>query len=74
MIKAINLTKSIEERLQSICQQMGCKENELIEEAILNYLEDFEDIQDANDRLSNRPDRYLTLEQVEQELGLGDRV
>jgi predicted DNA-binding protein len=74
MIKAINLTESIEERLLAICQKMGCKENELIEEAILNYLEDFEDIQDANDRLSSRPENYLTLAEVEQELGLANRV
>jgi len=74
MIKAINLTESIEERLLAICQQIGCKENELIEEAVLNYLEDFEDIQDANDRLSNRPENYLTLAEVEQELGLANRV
>jgi predicted DNA-binding protein len=74
MIKAINLTESIEKRLLAICQQIGCKENELIEEAVLNYLEDFEDIQDANDRLSNRPEKYLTLAEVEQELGLANRV
>jgi predicted DNA-binding protein len=74
MIKAINLTESIEERLLAICQQIGCQENELIEEAILNYLEDFEDSQDANDRLSNRPENYLTLAEVEQELGLANRV
>ena len=74
MIKAINLTESIQERLLAICQQMGCQENELIEEAVLNYLEDFEDIQDANDRLSNRPENYLTLAEVEQELGLANRV
>jgi hypothetical protein len=37
-------------------------------------LEDFEDIQDAKDRLSNHPERYLTLAEVEQELGLANRV
>ena len=74
MIKAINLTESVEERLLAICQKMGCKENELIEQAVLNYLEDFEDIQDANDRLSNRPENYLTLAEVEQELWLANRV
>ncbi len=74
MIKGINLTESIEKRLLAICQQIGCKENELIEEAILNYYEDFEDIQDANDRLSNCLEQYLTLAEVEQELGLANRI
>ncbi len=53
---------------------MGCKENELIEEAIINYLKDFEDIQNANYHLSNRPERYLTMAEVEQELGLVNRI
>ena len=38
----------------------------------MNYLEEFEDIKDAQERLSNRPNRYLSLEEVEKELGLAD--
>ncbi len=34
------------------------------------YLEDLENIQEAQNRLGNPPERYLTLEEVEQELGL----
>ena len=49
MIKTINLAENIEERLLAICQQIGREENELIEEAILNYLEDLEDSRDAQD-------------------------
>lgn len=32
----------------------------------------FEDIKDAQERLLNPPDRYLTLEEVEKELDLED--
>jgi RHH-type rel operon transcriptional repressor/antitoxin RelB len=56
----------------TISQQIGRTETELIEEAILNYLEDLEDIQEAQNRLGNSPERYLTLEEVEQELGLAN--
>jgi RHH-type rel operon transcriptional repressor/antitoxin RelB len=56
----------------TISQQIGRTETELIEEAILNYLEDLEDIQEAQNRLGNPPERYLTLEEVEQELGLAN--
>jgi hypothetical protein len=38
----------------------------------MNYLEDFEDIQEAQIRLSTPPDRYLSLEEVDKELGLAD--
>lgn len=68
MIKNINLSQDIEKRLFTISQEMGRKEDDLIEEAIITYLEDFEDIKDAQERLSNPPDRYFTLEEVEEEL------
>ncbi len=68
----LNLSPDLENRLFVLAQQVGRKQDELIQEAIINYLEDFEDLKDANQRLSNPPDRYLTLEEVEQELGLED--
>ena len=72
MSKTINLSNGIHSRLMTISQQIGRTETELIEEAILNYLEDLEDIQKAQNRLGNPPERYLTLEEVEQELGLAN--
>ena len=72
MSTTINLSNGIHSRLMTISQQIGRTETELIEEAILNYLEDLEDIQEAQNRLGNRPERYLTLEEVEQELGLAN--
>jgi RHH-type rel operon transcriptional repressor/antitoxin RelB len=72
MSTTINLSNGIHSRLMTISQQIGRTETELIEEAILNYLEDLEDIQEAQNRLGNPPERYLTLEEVEQELGLAN--
>ena len=72
MSTTINLSNGIHSRLMTISQQIGRTETELIEEAILNYLEDLEDMQDAQNRLGNPPERYLTLEEVEQELGLAN--
>jgi RHH-type rel operon transcriptional repressor/antitoxin RelB len=72
MIKNVNLSPEIESRLSVISQQIGLGEDELILEAIINYLEDFEDIKDAQERLSNPPEHYLSLEEVEKELGLAD--
>ena len=72
MSTTINLSNGIHSRLMTISQQIGRTETELIEEAILNYLEDLEDTQEAQNRLGNPPERYLTLEEVEQELGLAN--
>jgi RHH-type rel operon transcriptional repressor/antitoxin RelB len=57
MSTTINLSNGIHSRLMTISQQIGRTETELIEEAILNYLEDLEDIQEAQNRLGNPPER-----------------
>ncbi len=72
MIKSINLSQDIQKRLLALSQEVGRKEDELIQEAIVRYLEDCEDIKDAQERRTNLPDRYYSLEEVEQELGLAD--
>ena len=72
MIKNINLSQDIQKRLLAISQQIGREEDELIKEAIINYLEDYEDIKDAQERITNLPNRYLSLEEVENELDLAD--
>jgi RHH-type rel operon transcriptional repressor/antitoxin RelB len=65
----LSLSPQTENRLSLIAYQLGKKENELIEEAIINYLEELEDIREAEYRLNN-PDSYFTLEQLEKNLGL----
>jgi predicted DNA-binding protein len=64
MMQHVHLSPEIESRLSAISQEVGLGKDELIVEAIINYLEDFEDIKDAQVRLSNPPDRYLSLEEV----------
>ncbi len=72
MVLSINLSPEIESKLFLISQKIGIKEDELIQDAIINYLEEFEDINDAQERLSNPPNSYLNLEEVEKELDLAD--
>ena len=71
-MKTINLSPEIELKLTNLSVEMGKTEDKLIEEALISYLEDLEDIKDAEERLENPPSRYLTLEEVEKELGLAD--
>lgn len=72
MVLSINLSPEIESKLFLISQKIGIKEDELIQDAIINYLEEFEDINDAQERLSNPPNSYLNLEEVEKDLDLAD--
>jgi predicted DNA-binding protein len=72
MMKSVYLSSEIESRLSTISQKMGITESKLIEKAIIDYLENLEDLQDARERLSDLPNCYLSLEEVEKELGLVD--
>jgi RHH-type rel operon transcriptional repressor/antitoxin RelB len=67
----LSLSPQLENRLSILAQELGKKENELIEEALISYLEDLEDIKDAEYRLSN-PDSYLTIDELEKSLELED--
>jgi RHH-type rel operon transcriptional repressor/antitoxin RelB len=65
----LSLSPQTENRLLTLAQQLGKNENELIEEAVINYLEELEDIKEAEYRLDN-PESYLTLEQLEKNLNV----
>lgn len=68
----LNLTANIENRLSVLAEELGKKQDELLLEAIINYLEDLEDIRDAQERLNDSFDSYLTIEEMEKKLGLED--
>lgn len=67
----LSLSSQIENRLSILAHELGKKEEELLQDAIINYLEDLEDIRDAEYRLDN-PESYLTLDELEKSLDLED--
>ncbi len=68
----LSLSPQIENRLSILAQELGKKEIELIEEALINYMEDLEDIKDAKERLQSTLESYLTIEEMETRLELED--
>ncbi len=68
----LSLSPQLENRLSILAQELGKKEVELIEEALINYMEDLEDIKDAKERLQYPLESYLTIEEMEKRLGLED--
>jgi RHH-type rel operon transcriptional repressor/antitoxin RelB len=66
---AIQLPPEVEQRLKAIAERTGRSQSEHAREAILRYLEDFEDELIALERLE-RPERRWTLEDLERELDL----
>ena len=66
------LSSHIEKRLQLMADSLGKDKNQLFEDALLTYLEDLEDIKDAEDSLNEPLDSYLTIEEMEKKLGLAD--
>jgi RHH-type transcriptional regulator, rel operon repressor / antitoxin RelB len=65
----LSLSSQVENRLSILAHELGKKKEELLQDAIISYLEDLEDIRDAEYRLDN-PESYLTLDELEKSLDL----
>lgn len=72
---AIRLSKDIETRLESLAKRMGRSKTFYARAAILEYLEDMEDLyltEQVVRRLDSGEERSHPLEEVETRLGLAD--
>lgn len=71
----IELPEDIDSRFEALTQTMGRSKADLVHEAILAYLEDFEDHLGAKQELTEIREgrsRTYTLNKVEQKLGLAE--
>lgn len=67
------LSPQIEKRLQIMADSLGKDKDQIVEDAIISFLEDLEDIREAEARLNDDPlESYLTIEEMEKRLGLED--
>jgi RHH-type rel operon transcriptional repressor/antitoxin RelB len=66
---AIRLTPDIERRLERLAKKTGRTKTFYVREAILEHLEDLEDIYLATERLQ-RPGETYSAQDVKRELGL----
>jgi RHH-type rel operon transcriptional repressor/antitoxin RelB len=75
MSLSIRLPKEVEERLDALARETGRSKEEYIREAVLEHLDDIEDMAIAEKRLEDlRAGRSSThtLEKIERDLGLAD--
>jgi RHH-type rel operon transcriptional repressor/antitoxin RelB len=68
---AIRLPKDVEDRLDKLAKQTGRTKTFYAREAIMEHLDDLEDIYLANERLKE-PAKRWTQDELEQDLGLDD--
>jgi RHH-type rel operon transcriptional repressor/antitoxin RelB len=69
------LPQDAEKRLEDLARKTGRSKEDYITEAVLEYLDDLEDIylaEQALERIRRGEERTYSLEEVERELGLGD--
>lgn len=66
---AIRLPENVEKRLDVLAHETGRTKTYYAREAILNYIDDLEDIYLSVERLE-KPAKRWTLEEVEQEIDL----
>ena len=55
-----------------MADSLGKDKDQIVEDAIISFLEDLEDIRDAEARLNDPLESYLTIEEMEKRLGLED--
>lgn len=72
MTISVRLGTDIEERLDALAKMTGRTKTFYIKEAIMQRLEDLEDIYIAEQRIENSDGTRWTLEEVGQEIGLED--
>jgi predicted DNA-binding protein len=65
----INFRADREAHLRTLCEEMGRSVDDFVNEAILTFMEDYEDGRDAQAALAEGGPTY-TLEEVERHLGL----
>lgn len=72
---AVRLPEEIEQRLDALAKATGRSKSYYVREAILEYLDDLEDLYLAEQRLIELRagrSRTYTLEELERDLGLAD--
>lgn len=72
---AIHLPEALFERMKSLADAAGQSPNDFISEAILEHIEDIEDVMRAEEvlrKIEAGESRTYTLEEVERRLGLED--
>jgi RHH-type rel operon transcriptional repressor/antitoxin RelB len=68
---SVEITKEVEGMLHKISSKTGMSDDKIVQEAVLGFLEDVEDISMLEEAEKN-PGRTYTLEEVRRELGLED--
>jgi RHH-type transcriptional regulator, rel operon repressor / antitoxin RelB len=67
---ALRLPKDIEDRLTALARKTGRTKSYYARQAIIEHLEDLEDIAIAEERLSDPNAEWLSLEEVYERLGM----
>ncbi|MCB0561430.1 MAG: ribbon-helix-helix protein, CopG family [Phaeodactylibacter sp.] len=71
MVISVRFDEEVENRLAALSKLTGRTMSYYIREAVIETLEDMEDIYIAEKRLEN-PRRTVSMTELERELGLGD--
>ena len=76
MAMMLPLRPDQEAHLLTLCEEMGRSPEEFVREAVLTFMEDYEDGRDAEEALveAKAEGKFYTSEEVRKELGLDDFV
>lgn len=70
ILKAFRLEKNLVNRLSKVAKLNRRTEKFYVEEALRQYLEDYEDAMIAKERFEDPKTKYLTSEEIRKKLGI----
>jgi RHH-type transcriptional regulator, rel operon repressor / antitoxin RelB len=65
---ALRLPKDIEDRLDALAKRTGRTKSFYARKAIVHFIEDLEDVLDAQEVLANSTSEYVTLDEIKADL------
>ncbi len=69
-VEEIRIPIEIEKRIEEISAEMGESKNKIIIEALIEYLEEYADYEEALSRYQDKNDKLITPEELRDSLGI----
>ena len=69
-VTRINIPIEIEKKIEEISEEMGIDKEDIVIEALREFLEEYQDYEEAYKRYKNSNDKLITIEEMRDSLGI----
>ena len=69
-VTRINIPVEIEKKIEEISEEMGIDKEDVVIEALREFLEEYQDYEEAYKRYKDSNDKLITIEEMRDSLGI----